>query len=312
MKKIIPIALLLCIYLMSFPKTAFGQSANPVVTHFSIMEVDIRPEFDNPDVLVIYHIVLAPDTKFPATVTIPIPKQVGAPSAVAWVDPTDGSMYNLTYQSLVENDQLFITFSTTGNEIQLEYYAPDLKVIGGTREYSFEWNGGFDIDEFSVHIQQPFGATNMIVTPNLGDPKVAENGVVYYYSKLGSINTTNTFSINLSYLKTTDELSVQQLPVLPSTPIDDRTMGRTSLREVLPWIIGLLIVILAGSIGWWIWISRHSSHARVKRKNRLSAILKMAKNEEREGDYTYCHQCGQRAVQNDLFCRTCGTKLRRT
>ena len=312
MKRFIPTTLLLCFLLVSIPTTALGQTSNSAATHFSILEIDIRPEFDNPEVLVIYHIVLTPDTKFPATVSIPIPARVRAPSAVAWVDPTDGSMYTLTYQSRVENNQLYITFSTTGNEIQLEYYDPNLLKNGITREYTFDWIGGFDIDDFSIHIQQPVGAMNVILTPNLGDAKVSDDGIVYYYSKLGQISAGNDFSVNMRYDKTTSELSVEQLPVQPSAPINDQTMGRTSLNEVLPWIIGLLLIILAGSIGWWIWISRHSSHARVKRKNRHSTLLKMVKNGEREGNHTYCHQCGQRAVHNDLFCRTCGTKLRRS
>jgi hypothetical protein len=279
------------------------------VTHFGIFEVDIRPEFDNPQVLVIYHIVLASDAKLPATVTIALPGRIGTPTALAWVDPANGSMYNLTYQSKLEDDLVKVTFTTTGSEIQLEYYDPNLSKSGTVRNFTYSWMGKFDVDNFSIHIQPPVGAQKNIITPSLGDPQFSDSGVEFYYAKLGSISAADSFNINIAYEKLTDELSIEKLPVISTAPIDDLTTGRTSIQEIIPWIVGLFLLILAGSIAWWIWISRHSESRKDNRIKRHLSTLKTQKNEEREGDYVYCLQCGQRSAPGDLFCRTCGTKL---
>lgn len=287
-----------------------AQNNNPAITHFAIVEVDIRPEFDDPQVLVIYHIVLAPDTKFPATVTIPIPARAKAPSAVAWVDPTDGSMYTLAYQSRTSGESLLITFSSTVNEIQIEYYDPDLLKDGEKRDFTYLWPGNFEVENFSILIQQPVGAKNMVITPDLGEPKASETGIIYYYSKLGAIKSEDSFSINMAYEKGTDALSIENLTVEPASPIDDSTFGRTTLKEVIPVIIGSFIIILVAAVGWWVWISRHAGGS-VKLTKRHRSAQRSSPSEEKEGDHVYCHQCGQRAAHGDLFCRTCGTKLRK-
>jgi ribosomal protein L40E len=169
--------------------------------------------------------------------------------------------------------------------------------------------GKFDVDNFSIHIQPPVGAQKNIITPSLGDPQFSDSGVEFYYAKLGSISAADSFNINIAYEKLTDELSIEKLPVISTAPIDDLTTGRTSIQEIIPWIVGLFLLILAGSIAWWIWISRHSESRKDNRIKRHLSTLKTQKNEEREGDYVYCLQCGQRSAPGDLFCRTCGTKL---
>jgi len=309
MKRILHTMFLIFFFMLTFVSPVSGQEVTPGINRFAIFEVDIRPEFDDPQVLVIYHIVLTPDTKFPTTVTIPIPSRVNAPNAVAWVDPTDGSMYSLTYQSRTEGEVLFVTFSTTVNEIQLEYYDPALQKEGVRRDFTYDWPGNMEVDNFSVLIQQPVGAENMVVSPGLGGPKISETGSVYYYSKLGAIKTNDDFSINFVYEKESDALGIEQLQLQPSTPIDDSTTGRTTLNEVIPVIVGALIVILIAAVAWWVWISRHAG-GNVKLMKKHRSTHRSSQNEDKEGDYTYCHQCGQRAAHNDLFCRTCGTKLR--
>ncbi len=311
MKKFIGYTLMIILVfgLLQFPEVVSAQTTLTSNPRFASIEVDIRPEFDNPQVLVIYHIILKPDTKLPASITFRLPVRVGSPNAVAWVDPADGNLYNLTYQSRIDKDILYITFTTTGNEIQLEYYDPTLIKDGIQRDFTYEWSGDFDVDSFNAMIQLPLGATNTLITPNLGNPQKNDKGVEYYYDPLGSISTGNDFKINIKYDKSTDEISAVQIPVQPSAPINSATPGRTTMAEILPWMAGLLLIVVAGLIGWLIWNTRNSGGKKAGRGRRHSATVKIHRDDLDE--YVYCHQCGQRAENNDLFCRTCGTKLRR-
>lgn len=310
MKKIIHSALLAIIMAAAFlfPATATAQSTLPANPDFASIEVDIRPEFDNPQVLVIYRMVLRPDTKLPASITFRLPVRVGSPNAVAWVDPADSNLYNLTYQSRIEGDTLYITFTTTGNEIQLEYYDPSLTRNGIQRNLTYYWPGDFNVDSFLVNIQEPVGATNTVITPSLGDPKINDSGVVYYIAQLGAVSVGNAFKIDIQYDKSTDDISAGQLPVQPSAPINSATPGRTTTAEMLPWMAGVLLIILAGLIGWLFWNARNTGGRRSSHSKRHATAVKVQKEDKDE--YVYCPQCGQRAEKNDLFCRTCGTKIR--
>ena len=310
MKKIIHSALLAIIIAAAFlfPAAVTAQATLPANPDFASIEVDIRPEFDNPQVLVIYRMVLKPDTKLPASITFRLPVRVGSPNAVAWVDPADNNLYNLTYQSRIEGDTFYITFTTTGNEIQLEYYDPGLTRNGIQRNFSYNWPGDFNVDSFLVNIQEPVGATNTVITPSLGNPQKNDSGVVYYIAQLGAVSVGNAFKIDIQYDKSTDDISAGQLPVQPSAPINSSTPGRTTIAEILPWMAGVLLFILAGFIGWLFWNARNTGGRKLGGYRRHSSAAKAQKEDQDE--YVYCPQCGQRAEKNDLFCRTCGTKIR--
>lgn len=313
MKKIIVSALLFVLIFgsVSLPHQVQAQTLVPTTPGFSTVSLDIRPEFDTPSVLVIYRLVLKPDTKLPATITFRLPARIGSPNAVAWVDPADGNPYNLNYQSSVDQNDLNITFMTTGNEIQLEYYDPALQKTGNHREFTYEWPGDFSIGAFNINIQQPLGATNTVISPSLGAGQKNDSGVEFYIGQIGSVAAGTSFKIDLQYDKASDAISAQQLPVQPSAPINSQTKGRTTITEVLPWMVGLLLIVLAAMIGWVIWNTRNSDEKKMRHGKRHTPSIAKVIRDDRE-EFVYCHECGQRAEDGDLFCRACGTKLRRS
>ena len=60
------------------------------------------------------------------------------------------------------------------------------------------------------------------------------DGFLNTINETGSVATGESFSIGFTYLKATDELSVQNLDVQPSTPISSQTEGRINLSQVCP------------------------------------------------------------------------------
>lgn len=274
----------------------------------AILEIDLRPEFDQPGVLVVYHLVLSSDVRLPATMTIHIPERAGNPSQVDWVDPTDGSMTTMPYKVDLNNDSNSFTFTTSAYEVNFEYHDPALTIDGNKHAFQYDWNGDFPITNLSIYIQQPVGATDMAITPSLGSPKQGDNNITYYYARLGEVKVDTTFSIQLSYTKEDSYLSVEQLQVKPSVNLSEDTPGRTSLREILPWLIGVIIVLLLMGALWWIWLAKNSpvplqnikiTHGSRHKKENLS-----------DSDSVNCPQCGHRAELDDVFCRVCGSKLK--
>jgi hypothetical protein len=283
-----------------------AQISTPAIKNkLAIFELDLRPEFDHTGVLVVYHMVLSTDTKLPATLMVRIPQNSGGPSKVSWVDATNGNLTKIPPIIQQDGDWYDVTFTTPANEIDFEYYDPALTLIGTQHTYQFNWNGDFDVENFSIYIQQPVGATSMTITPALGSPKQGDNNVVFYYSRLGAVTEGTQFSIEMQYTKQNANLSVEQLQVKPSVDLSENTPGRTTLPKLIPWLIGIIGLLLILGVLWWIWLFRHTPHPA-----RKSSPQKHSKKKENSAQI-YCPQCGQRAEKEDAFCRICGTRLKK-
>ena len=110
------------------------------------LEVDLWPEYDRPDVLVIYKAKLPANVSLPVDVTLKIPAASGEPYAVA-VRQMDGALLNAAYDRQVQGDWALITITATMPEIQLEYYDPQITMEGGgRRDYTYVWPGNYAVD----------------------------------------------------------------------------------------------------------------------------------------------------------------------
>lgn len=269
------------------------------------LQVDIWPEFDRPEVLVIYHITLASEVSLPVKLSLRLPKSSGGPGNLAMKD-TDGLLYNLDYTSTTPpGDWMVVTFTAPSAEVQLEYYDSDLKRSGIQRTYQFTWPADYTVSSLTVTVQQPTNASNMQISPNMGAGRLAADGFNYYTSVLGEDKAGAQLILQLSYDKTDNDLSSTSQPVQAVLPVNTSTNGRTSLQGLLPWIFGGLGVVMVGGAGIWFWqvyrmkndsAHRRHSHAAVASRNGKTAV--------------YCHQCGREAGPGDTYCRSCGTRLR--
>jgi len=114
MRKLIVALALLAVLFLPAPAGAHGD------IHFSLVSVDVWPECDQPAVLVVYHITLAPGTVLPATLTIKIPADARV-NAVAVVDPAN-DLINAPYESAVQGKWAVLTITANSLQVQVEYY----------------------------------------------------------------------------------------------------------------------------------------------------------------------------------------------
>jgi hypothetical protein len=258
--------------------------------------------------LVIYHLILPPDTKYPLDMEIRIPTAAGVPNAVAARQP-DGSLINLNYDQTPGADWSRVKFTATTPEVQIEYYDPSLVKDDGARYFEYRWSGDYAVQDFRIQVQQPAGASNMRISPSLGSGITKSDGLVYYSSEIGSLPLGQSFAINIDYQKQSDELSAQTIPIDPSGPIGATPVNRLTMMSALPWVIGGLGVLLIVGGAIWYWQSgREQPDVKPKvRRRKPSARIEGAVVEE---GYAYCHQCGKRALPGDRFCRACGSQLR--
>ena len=127
---------------------------------------------------------------------------------------------------------------------------------------------------------------------------------MYYTATIGSLSFGQPLVIELEYQKDDDELSINNLEVGPTAPIEGT---QSMLLTALPWVLGILgVALIVGGI-YWYWQSGRQRPA-IKQRSRHKS--ESAKEIQPSEGYIYCHQCGKRALTGDRFCRVCGTQLR--
>ncbi|MBG7609510.1 MAG: zinc ribbon domain-containing protein [Anaerolineae bacterium] len=286
----------------------FGAAQAQEAVNLSFLQVDLWPEYDRPEVLVIYRIQLASDLTLPQDVTFRIPASVGEPHAVAFQQP-GGSLLTANYTRRVDGEWALITVTASTPNIQIEYYDSTLEKTASDRHYQFTWTSEYAVDEMIVKVQQPPTATNISVEPDLGSFQAGPDGLTYYDLKIGAISTGDAVSVKLDYQKDNDLLSIENFDV--SAPIQGETSNQVdaSMTDWLPWILGALgLVLVVGSIGWY-WQTTRQNEPERKSTHRGRRSSSPSQSPSEAGSTFHCHQCGKRAAKNDRFCRVCGTKL---
>jgi len=269
------------------------------------MQINIWPEYDRRSILVIYRFSLASGTSLPAEVTISIPAAAQTPFNVAFED-VDGLLYNLDYTLRQNGRWVDVSFTTPSLGVQLEYYDPDFERDGDLRRYEYTWPANYAVQMMTVLVQQPVNATSMTIRPDMGSGRQGPDGLIIYTASIGEVEAGRTFSYNIQYEKPDDELVTQPMTVRPAEDITAQTRGRTTMMEVIPWLLGSLGVLLIASGAYWYWRAGREVPEPPRRRH----VPTRAKPEpDSIEEQVYCHQCGKRAAAGDAFCRACGTKL---
>jgi hypothetical protein len=276
------------------------------------LEIDFWPEYDSPDMLVIYRIDLSTVVTLPVELNIRIPAVAGEPNAVA-VRDSSGSLLNAPYERTVQGDWAYISLTSTLPGLQIEYYDPQLNISGNNRTYEFSWQTSYQVEELVLQVQQPWDASDLIVSP--GDENISQStdGLIYHTIDLGSKPAGTTSQFSISYVKDSDVLSIEGFQVQPSAPISDSTSGRSNAQDFLPWGLGLLGVFLVVGGLWWYWrLSQEQPRSNRRKRGRKPSRTRVTSSKKASNpeEAIYCHQCGKRATKGDRFCRSCGTKLK--
>lgn len=292
------VALLFIIALLLSFQPARAQSE----IKLSSVDVWIWPEYDQPSVLVIYHITVSPDATLPANMTFRIPAAAEKPHVLA-IGPTADAVTDMgvEYTLKPNGEWTDVNVLVTGPAIQLEYYDPSLNKQGAKRQIDYTWPGDYAVDRLIIELQQPFGASNLTTEPLLNQTNNIANDLTYYVGTFGPFAAGESFSVKTNYQKPSDDVSVDLMPVNSSAPVDNNTAGRITTSTYLPWLgVGLGVLLITGGLYYYFRGSaRPSSTARRRHPSNV---------EPAEGQ-TYCSQCGTRARSGDRFCRVCGSRL---
>ncbi|MEW6405319.1 MAG: zinc ribbon domain-containing protein [Chloroflexota bacterium] len=299
-------AVFLLLLLVMIPAEVSAQDE----VRLAYLQVDLWPEYDRPEMLVILRASLAAEVTLPVDVTFRIPAAAGEPHAVAARQP-DGALLNAIYERQVEEQWAYVTITATTPDIQFEYYDPQLEKKDDARHYEFVWAGEYDVKSMLVQVQQPIGASQMSIEPDLGAFEPGSDGLQYYIMEIGAPLAGDEVSVKVDYQKPTDALTIESFQ--PSALAIEGSQQNAGIDwlSLLPWILGGLgVLLVVGGIFWYWRSGQDISELKQTSRGRRAVSRPQVSVGEGAGDGIYCHQCGKRAASGDRFCRACGTRLR--
>lgn len=294
LRKWFVLSILLVMFSLPLPASAQGG-----ITLESV-NVQLWPEFDRPDMLVIYDLRVTQDTALPQKLTVRVPAEA---TVIAVAYEQDSGLFNAPYQEVEAGagwKQVLLTLETA-TTYHLEYYAP-LTYDGLQRTFDYLWPGDYAVASLAVRVRVPVDTTEMTTDPPMQETASGEDGQAYLQWGSGNLEAGQEVPITVTYIKTSDRLGASNQP-LETGAVDENTPGRVSLNNYYPYILGGLgVLLIAGGVIYF-WQSSQGKSVRSKRHR---------SREEGDGDeQVHCHQCGKRAQPGDRFCRACGTRLRR-
>lgn len=299
------LVILFTIILLSTPSTVRAIDQTPEIKR---MEVEILPEYDRKDVLVIYRLSLDDTVNLPARLVVRIPLEAVQPYNVA-VKDIDGQLYNHEFSTAIEGEWLAITLNTPLPDVQIEYYDPRIIHQGDRRKIEYTWPQGLIVETLSLSVFQPINAVNMVTNPDMGTGRSSNSSLMEYNIMLSEMQVDTPFHLDITYDKPDDILSGPSQPVEPSAVVSEKTAGRVTLQEMLPWLLGILGLGLIGGGGLWYWRSGRELSAPAFRR-RHEPTRSDESTRPLAGEGVFCHKCGRKASPGDIYCRACGTKLR--
>jgi hypothetical protein len=301
---------------------ARAQAPTPLAT----MSIALWPEYDRPEVLVIFHGSVPEDAPLPAAVSFNLPAGVESVHAVAYLDQEQGSLVNIQPYEFVSGDQgKVLSFATPARQFQFEYYSRELLDINqAERTLSFSFTPSADIGSLTLEVQQPINTQTFTSDPPPSVTETRSDGLKYALYDFGQVSRGDARSLEATYTRTGDQLSSTALGSVSLPPPEQQPVevgGSGATDQLGPILIAVGVLLLIAALGYWFWSqravvapepARQQPSPRPRRPAAQGRPAPRAAHppEAEEKPATYCHRCGTKFREDALFCHACGAERR--
>jgi len=277
MKKI---NLIVLIVLMLIGSTAVLAQQNVTIEQ---VFVELRPEYDTPDILIVYTIFLSEDLDYP----VDLSASSGGPSVV-W-EVVDGSPVETTFDTIEEGEWISVDIKAETPIVYVDFYDPELKSQNSTISYTYNYPPGLKSELVDLAIWQPPLTENFTASDQFPETFEDEIGIIYHMASLNP-DELDSYEIDFSY---------------ESVPVSENDPGSEfSLTDALPWALGIMGL---GILAMGIYNLLSSSGTKVKTsKKKYDNKSKHSYGKKNK----FCHSCGAKISGKDKFCSECGAKTR--
>ena len=301
MKTIKPVSLLIILVLLTTLSWQMSSAQTQPDIQLDTVEIYILPEFNQPNVFMIYEITLDKSLQLPQDLIFEIPADAEVIRVINYT--SDDRPLEINYQvSRIGNwKDLLITAST--RRIHVEFQDPNLVRQGNQRQFEVQWVSLYPVSSLSITVRQPLGASAIISVPPLNEIEIQEEDIRYYSADLGAIPAGELVTFSLEYTKAPGDITFPALPVEPAVPIDTAiASGTPSQAMVVLWLLVVIvaIIVVIGLYYWWF---------KAQVSNESERLLQGVGILNPEKQFYFCHECGMRTKLGDRFCSNCGSEL---
>ena len=303
-----------------------GQGLAQSPTPLSELTIRLWPEYDRPQLLVIFRGTVAESVTLPAPVSFTLPANVQTLHAVASLDEANGTLVNVeAYNFVAGVGGKVLSFSTPGRQFQFEYYSDTMLTTNGDRrQLNFSFTASADIARLNLELQQPTAAQSFTSNPPPSATQSGSSGMPVARYAAGTLAAGGSYSLQASYTRSSSAPSVGvNIPSSPQVPPVE--VGGGALSTPVVWLqenLGLILVmagllLLSGALVYWFWNRRAEVVTEAPR--RTSSPRKMPRAASRparppaedQARASYCHRCGAPFRDDEArFCYACGAERR--
>ena len=194
------------LFLLSQMMITQAQSTSPPLNS---LIVELWPEYDRPELLVLYRVELAPGTPLPAQLTFQLPGYVETIHAVAIEQ--DGTLLQVNPTAVdlqAEGEIKLLSFPTSSLNVHFEYYDPViLTKQGQTRRLTYQFSPLTSIETATFEVQEPTQTQDFVLTPAPDRTFTGNDGFTYHAIEVTDLAPAETFTLTATYRRNTDELS---------------------------------------------------------------------------------------------------------
>jgi hypothetical protein len=285
---------------------------------FQQATVQVMPEYDSQDVLVII------DFQLPADVDVPFTFQFRAPrgarmTGYALLDANGGFDYDRPTPKVTPGTgewDLVEAVVPRSQPVHIEYYYNPGLVTTGARDFPVLFEAPAAIDQLTFSVQQPKRATGFVLTPPFSGQGQDGFGLPASSTSVSDVQPGDLLKVQVAYDKPDAEPSV---PAQGEAGSPTETAATTNY---LLWLVVAMVVGVGGFAAYRLLATRaaaapasrggraaggRSRKAAGQPGRRPAAAGKPAGAPSRSsGEQRFCTECGTGFAEDDRFCSQCG------
>ena len=315
MKVISILVVCLALWTASIPTEWLGPALAQQSPAMTSLTISLWPEYDAPELLVIYRGQFTGDASLPLPVEFRIPVEAGQPGAVAYLDE-QGDLLSLEYTTRTDGNWLVVAFELPTRDFQLEYYAPlPGSPAPGQRTFTYTYVADYAVATLGFKVQEPAGSQGFKLQPAADSIVQETDGLNYHVVTTGPLRQNDTVTWSVSYEKTDSGLTIgafqpTETPTAAVSPAVPRESKGASGILIAAMALIALVTVGAGAF----WFGKHSQPAP------LPAASSQRRRSRRKGrpagsrmqDAGFCFKCGARLRSDADFCHQCGAAVRKS
>lgn len=301
-----PLALVIAGLLVGILAAMPAAAQAPV--QLATWDVQVWPEYDTPQVLVISSGRFAAETSLPQQVRVPLPAAATV-HAVAYPDDT-GNLLSLEWTVETGPEGEVVVFDLPAPAFVVETYA-DILTPPPDRRFDLEVTAPYAAQQATLVLRQPARASDLQTAPSMTAGAADSLGNPTYSLALGPVDAGQRIPLQVAYTK------ADAAPSLDVAPEGAATDVGASETEWLPLVLGIVAGALLAAGGIYLLMRRSAAQpSRQARRREARRRGSLPQRQPSDGQAKagalgqFCVRCGQKFEHNDRFCRSCGAPRR--